>query len=1138
MEKKDDRHEIVRFRRDDIVRLDSYPSAVAGAPPVAGPKMRLRVPRAILWLALLGLVLIAAVPVVVIFTGVPQFAQDQARNQLEASLTRMAGVPLVAEMGEPKLSIDPSQFIGLLVEDVSIASAETGKPILEVGSLRFGLRMAPMLRGQLQLGSAGVEDAAIYVDRIPTQGGKSFLDTLRGEEGLLQPELIVRAVFDALHRTMDGLAVGSTRRIALTNVRVYLPSGAPVALVRIDTGLVSRARDGSLELTAQARADEHDFKISGSAERDPASQRIANLKANIDLAGGRLWATSKPPATVRKHDVIAVDGAMSLRIAGAQTPQGPGRLGVGADISSLKLTYNDGDTLEVGGRIDTALDVDARKLEILPSEISSGRSRFVFHGAVGPQPDADDGKPAYRFELVSDGSRLAPDISLEPAIMAYARVAGHIDPQAAQLVASEISVRTDSGSASGSALVRFAAGKSPGIDFELLAGDMPVAYAKQIWPWFAAPPARSWVHDNLFGGWVHNARLSLSVPPGRLGDGIPLNDHEMNGHFEIDATRFDLAGQLPAVREGKGAVDILGSKAMIKLAAGRLYLPEDRTVDISDGTFDISRGGRPYVSGELDIRVSGSADAVAALAGYEPINALRQTPITPGDLSGQVSGQVKAHVPLEKAFNGDRTWDVALNFSGLAIAKPIEGQSISAASGTINIDTRFATVEAKASMNGMPATLSLLEPLGQDKAERRRDVTLVLDDKARNAIAPGLASFLSGPVSIRMDDNDGTRAISADLGSARVNVPWAGWSKGPGVPATLNFNLSGSGSDFRLSDVKLSGKTFALNGSATISKGTLVDASFPRVSLNRNDNVAVQVKRAGSGYDISVRGDMLDIRALIKQVLSDGAPEGGEGGQGGRSPSVNVEASVGYVSGFGSESLSNVKLSYRAGGGRATSLDLSASTRAGGGLSVTDKTTDGRRNVVMRSTDAGAVVRFLDLYPHMQGGQIALNLSGSGNEILKGQVDASNFALVNEPRLRSLVGTPSGGGQSLSSAVKRDIDTSRVQFDRGFARIEKGRKYLKIDDGAIRGPLLGTTFRGSLYDQAGNMSISGTFMPAYGINSLFAELPLIGIILGGRDRGLIGITYRVSGNAKSPSLQINPISAIAPGIFRQIFEFN
>jgi hypothetical protein len=49
---------------------------------------------------------------------------------------------------------------------------------------------------------------------------------------------------------------------------------------------------------------------------------------------------------------------------------------------------------------------------------------------------------------------------------------------------------------------------------------------------------------------------------------------------------------------------------------------------------------------------------------------------------------------------------------------------------------------------------------------------------------------------------------------------------------------------------------------------------------------------------------------------------------------------------------------------------------------------------------------------------------------------------------------------------------------------------------------------------------------------------VLGLLLGnGRDRGLIGITYKLQGPIKQPQIIVNPISVIAPGIFRSIFEF-
>jgi hypothetical protein len=68
------------------------------------------------------------------------------------------------------------------------------------------------------------------------------------------------------------------------------------------------------------------------------------------------------------------------------------------------------------------------------------------------------------------------------------------------------------------------------------------------------------------------------------------------------------------------------------------------------------------------------------------------------------------------------------------------------------------------------------------------------------------------------------------------------------------------------------------------------------------------------------------------------------------------------------------------------------------------------------------------------------------------------------------------------------------------------------------------------------VDIKGTFVPAYGLNNVFAQLPLFGPILGGnRNEGLFGVNFRVSGPASAPNLTINPLSAIAPGFLRQLF---
>ncbi len=286
-----------------------------------------------------------------------------------------------------------------------------------------------------------------------------------------------------------------------------------------------------------------------------------------------------------------------------------------------------------------------------------------------------------------------------------------------------------------------------------------------------------------------------------------------------------------------------------------------------------------------------------------------------------------------------------------------------------------------------------------------------------------------------------------------------------------------------------------------------------------------------------MRGSQFDARALIKQVSDLG--EKGSGGGKSNNPRVVVSAQIDAVSGFNGEALSNVAVSYESAGSKVSGVSVNAVTSSGESFVATNNDQGDARSISLQSNDAGAVLRFFDFYDKMRGGKITVGLAAQGNGPLRGQIDARNFAIINEPRLAKIVSSsPSSGGTSLNQAVKRDIDVSRVDIERGFSLIEKGNGYLNLSKGVVRGPTVGTTFQGTLYDKQGNMSITGTFMPAYGVNRLFGELPIFGALLGnGRDRGLIGITYKLTGSAKQPQVVVNPISVIAPGIFRSIFEF-
>ena len=61
--------------------------------------------------------------------------------------------------------------------------------------------------------------------------------------------------------------------------------------------------------------------------------------------------------------------------------------------------------------------------------------------------------------------------------------------------------------------------------------------------------------------------------------------------------------------------------------------------------------------------------------------------------------------------------------------------------------------------------------------------------------------------------------------------------------------------------------------------------------------------------------------------------------------------------------------------------------------------------------------------------------------------------------------------------------------------------------------------------------------PIYALNSALGNAPIIGdILVGKKGEGLLAFSYRVSGETGNPSVFVNPLSALTPGIFRQIFQ--
>ncbi len=159
---------------------------------------------------------------------------------------------------------------------------------------------------------------------------------------------------------------------------------------------------------------------------------------------------------------------------------------------------------------------------------------------------------------------------------------------------------------------------------------------------------------------------------------------------------------------------------------------------------------------------------------------------------------------------------------------------------------------------------------------------------------------------------------------------------------------------------------------------------------------------------------------------------------------------------------------------------------------------DNHQVIYFETDDAGALFRFTDMYPRMFGGQMWVAMDPPTQE----QRAAGRHALYPQfRRARRTRPRTRGRRRARPAAERRAIQRGACEFTRVPGR-------MAVRDGVVRGPVVGATIEGQIDYVKDDMHLRGTFVPFYGLNNMFGQMPIVGLILGGgSNEGLLGITY-------------------------------
>lgn len=653
----------------------------------------------------------------------------------------------------------------------------------------------------------------------------------------------------------------------------------------------------------------------------------------------------------------------------------------------------------------------------------------------------------------------------------------------------------------------------------------------RFWPQFVTPEPRLYLIENLKAGLLENLNVAVSLSKAQLEASRrrePLAHEVARTQFSATDVTLQAAPGFPALEDATVSGIVTGASAKVSVPSAQAEIVPGQILELSDGSMTMERLTAPIVAA-IDFRIRGEATTLVRLLEREALRPIFDLDIPANSVQGAVDLRVDVSLPLIKDLKPDQ---VATRVTGALqkLSISIGKEKLTNGELALTANDNDLTINGTGQIAGLPATIDVNQPLrrGHDNDRRagRAIVTLTLDDAARKAQGIDLGNRLRGPVAVRVDTPFGTGAangsspmkVDADLTRARIDNLLPGWSKPAGKSGSLTFTLVEQ-NGFNLSDIVLDAGATARGSARLEPGGSLKSAVLTGVRLSPNDDLSVDVTANGNGYRIGARGNLLDARPFLKDI-SGGLTGGESGGAGGSLPDIDLDLAVNILAGFNGETLSKSALTLKTRKGSISALNLKGSFS---GAALEASMNGGNGDISMRTANAGAMLRFANLYARLAGGNLQAHMTKDAGQLLM-----HDFAILNEPTMEHLL---------TESPRKLPVDPGNVAFTKLRIAFTRAPGRIYIQEGVTWGPSVGITFEGNINLQRETLDLSGTYVPAYALNNVFSQVPLLGPLLGGGQYGgLFAVNFRTQGAIASPSVTVNPLSAIAPGIFRKFFD--
>ena len=992
-----------------------------------------------------------------------------------------------------------------------------------------------------------------YIEESLTPPDKSFtvsIDDTVISWGGWQHTLDLRATGVRV-RDVDGRTVATVPAISLTfSIRALVLHGlvAPTAIT-IDGPHIFLVRDtdGHFRFVHAAEPDSSEAGNETSpilptlietlsSKPDPASRAGYLSHASvthgavtfIDKKTGLTWrAPDANIALARRGE--GVFGQLNLTVE---------RLGNPAKLD-MAIVYDSGmRTLSVTSNF-TGVDASAVG-QMDPVLARFAGAQLTLSGKLVTTLDLDGRIGATSFDVSGGPGTLAmPDVLEVPLPVKRVALRAGFDPVADRLTIDQAELESDgphlsvTGTFDGIHAGFGGAASDLRIAAKATVDNVDMATLSRYWPIGARRKTRTWITGHVTEGHVTHIEANLGLTfPG--GDPDKALVQQLTGTMRGDGLTVHYLDPLPVAEGAAGEAHFTQKTFTVDFTAGHV-----QDIQIDGGTLQVTGLDQPDQLIDIEGDLHGPLAAAFAVLDNPRLGYITKLGLSPTGVAGTAKAKLTFSFPAIHDLSFEQVkMGAAADIKGAHVAKAMLGQDLDDGDVTLKLDGDGMTMAGAATLGGAPVRFQWEENFGKAAFARRITASARTTADQRAAVGFDYRPTLDGPVDAdvvftQLAKQRSTIDLKLGLADATLQLAPLHWQKAAGTPGTAHAALELSGDhvvaipDFSITtaDLSASGKA-AFNGD-----GSLSQAQFDHLQIGKTDLQGATVGFAGQRTDVVVTGGTVDAGPFIKKDDKDKKVPGADATTAAfsfRAPHLDrilVDAD---------DSLTDVSLTLRRDARYWDEISLQATLPEKQDLSVSYKPDNGKHKLSIRTADAGAMLRTFDIIDTVKGGRLSITGEAddsAANRPLVGTAVIKDFRLVRAPILARLLTMA-----TLTGFV--DILTGEgFEFDRFDSDFTKTNGRLAFQLARAHGPSIGLTGTGYLDFDTDNVSVAGTVVPAYAVNSLLGNIPLIGDLLnGGEGKGLFAATYHATGSIESPQFSVNPLAALAPGFLRGMFE--